>query len=321
MKTTPRLVFSKSTLFLILTIVHIALLSFLILPYYIKGDQEYYRAFYSALDGMSLLNGLKYYRFSLSSEEPIYFLLSWFLSNNQVDKDLFISISNIILAVGSYKVLINLGSRPFIAYLITSYNFYFLVFYFAAERLKFALIFFSLFVLVKKWRFLYALLSVLSHSQILILYVTFFATHFKSFFYDTFIRLKLPYRYLWLFIIVISISSIMLSLLSGHISNKIESYISYDRSLTEIMKALAFFGMSIYYSKNKIDPIYSFVPLIILVLLLGGERINFIGYLLFLYYSIHYRGGLNIGVVITNAYFIFTGINFLYKVVDQGTGF
>lgn len=312
---------SKSGVFLFITVVHITLISFLVLPFYEGGDQYYYRKLYAGLEGLSLDDGFYFYRFAISSEEPVYFFLSWLFSNLSIDKDVFITIANVVLGVVGYKSLLKLGSKPYIAYIIVSFNFYFLVFYFSAERLKFALIFLLILFISKRYKFLYALISMLSHSQIIIVYVSILAPKLKPFLYDVLIRFKAKYIYFWAMILLVTILSIVFSVLGNHIFSKIEAYYTTESTVFDLLRMLVFFALSFFYSRSKIDTIYAFLPLLLLVFFLGGERVNFIGYFVFLYFSIYYRGGLNFGVVFTNFYFIYMGYAFLNKIVKYGNGF
>lgn len=310
-----------NSIFLFLTVIHIILISLVILPDYVNGDQFDYRKLYSGLEGLSLSDGFIFYNNAVSSEEPIYFLFSWVLSNLGIEKDAFIIIANAILGIVGYKTLLRLGSKPYVAYIIMSFNFYFLVFYFSAERLKFALIFLLLSYLVKKARWSYSLLSVFSHSQVFIFYISILAPKLKSLLYDVFVRFKLKYRYIWIIIALIAGAFIILAVLGNHLSTKIEAYYTTDSSIIDLLRMLAFFALSFFYSKKKIDTLYAFFPLFLLVFFLGGERVNFIGYFVFLYFSIHYRGGLNLGVILTNIYFIISGFSFLQNILHYGDGF
>lgn len=310
-----------NSVFLSLTVIHIILISLVILPDYVNGDQFDYRRLYSGLEGLSLSDGFIFYNSAVGSEEPIYFLFSWVLSNLGIEKDTFIIIANAILGIVGYKTLLRLGSKPYIAYIIISFNFYFLVFYFSAERLKFALIFLFLSYLVKKVKWLYVFLSILSHSQVLIFYTSILAPKLKFLLYNVFIKFKLKYRYIWIAIALIAGTSIVLAVLGNHLSTKLEAYYTTDSSIIDLLRMLAFFALSFLYSKKKIDTLYAFFPLLLLVFFLGGERVNFIGYFVFLYFSIHYRGGLNLGVILTNIYFIIVGFSFLQNILNYGDGF
>lgn len=312
---------SKSSIFLFITVIHVTLISLYFLPYYVNGDQYHYRALYFGLNGLSLSDGFLFYKNAVSSEEPIYFFISWLLSNWGIDKDIFITISNIVLAIFSYKTFLKLGAKPYISYLVVCFNFYFLVFYFSAERLKFALIFLFIFYVLKRLKLLYVALSILSHSQVLIVYISMLAPKIKLFLFDVFIRFRAKYIYLWAIpLFVVGVVAI-LAVLGNHISSKVDAYYSESNTAVELIKMLAFFALSFLYSKNKADTIYAFVPLLVFVFLLGGERVNVIGYFVFLYFSLHYRGGLNFGVIVANLYFIFMGYEFLTNILSYGNGF
>lgn len=312
---------STENIFFIMTILFVGISSIIVLPYYINGDQSHYRNLYSGLEGLPLFDGFVFYKLTIGSEEPVYFLFSWMLSNLGIEKDVFITIANILLAVVGYKTLLKLGSKPYVSYIIVSFNFYFLVFYLSAERLKFALIFSFLFYIADRLKPLYALLSILSHSQIIIIYFSVMAPNLKQFLYDIFVRFKFKNKYLLIMIIAIVASPIVFVILGNHISSKISYYYTSENTIIDFLRIFAFFTLSFFYAKKKIDTIFAFLPLFVLVFFLGGERINFIGYFMFLYFSVHYRGGFNFGIIITNIYFTVTSYFFIKDVIEFGTGF
>jgi hypothetical protein len=111
-------------------------LSLLISPYYMLGDQEHYRRIFEILPTLSFVDGFIYYSKSVSSIEPGHYTISWIFSRF-LEKDLFISILNAILAFYSMQLLIRWRASIYVAASIVLTNFYFYVLFFAAERLKF----------------------------------------------------------------------------------------------------------------------------------------------------------------------------------------
>ena len=121
-------------------------------------------------------------------------------------------------------------------------------------------------------------------------------------------------------ILFLVLSIVGFFLLGSHLLSKFNSYYS-EGTLFDLLRISVFFILTIYYSRRKTDVLYIFAPLFIAVFILGGERVNFISYFIFLYYSLYYRKGLNTGVILTTTYFCFTGYHFLKNVIETGSGF
>lgn len=54
------------------------LMSLCVFPYYTSGDQYYYIKFYEGISNYNLIGGYVFYRNSIGSGEPIYYLLIFF---------------------------------------------------------------------------------------------------------------------------------------------------------------------------------------------------------------------------------------------------
>lgn len=312
---------TKHSLYQFLTVIVVAYLGFLLGPLYVNNDQFIYRDLYASVKNLSFSNGFEYYKLHVGSQEPVYYTLVWISSNLNINKDIFTGVANLILAYSSYKILTKLGALPVIAFLIVSANFYFFVFYFAAERLKFAALFFALGVLSKRYRYLLFLLAILSHSQIIVLLVCLLAPQLKNIAYNILFKFRLKKTYIWSLLSVFFISITTFIALSSHIINKISAYHEKFNGFFDFFKLLILLLLSLNYSHNKSNVFYSFLPLLLLIPLVGQDRINLIAYFLFLFFSIRSRGGLNIGIVITLIYFCFTAFIFAMNIVHYGEGF
>jgi len=101
---------------------------------------------------------------------------------------------------------------------------------------------------------------------------------------------------------------------------KILAY-SDNRGWSDFLRILIFLMMALYYSKSKLNTFIYFIPLFIAVYFVGGDRVNMIGYMFFLYSALQYRGGFNIGILITTLYFFYINIDFVRKIILYGNGF
>ena len=89
----------------------------------------------------------------------------------------------------------------------------------------------------------------------------------------------------------------------------------------EIVKIVAFFILSLVYARRRSDVVLLFAPLFVAVLLVGGGRVNMLGYMVFLGYGLKINGGVNWGVFLTSLYFAYGAIGFVSDVLEHGSGF
>ena len=284
-----------------------------------EGDQVHYREIYNQLGNLPFSEALVYYFFSIDSREVVHFFLSWIFSTSGVEKDFFIAISNAVLAYLSVAVFLKLNTSKIIIILIIFSSFYFNVLYFSAERLKYGFIFLMLSMLYanrKKTFYVLAAISVFSHVQMAINYSSFLFLIMMKY-----IKRVLLSGMLSKSIFVLIFILIVLSFLVGpHIINKFQSYY-IEFQLFDFLKIFVVMSLTIFYSKNKWDAFFTFIPLIIITTLIGSDRVLMIGYFLFLYYGLQVNRGLNIGVILTTAYFSLKSIGYLYNLILFGNGF
>ena len=306
------------TLFSIFIVILVFFMSLWLLEYYLLGDQVHYIATYEALSDMSLVEGYQYYNNALSSKEFIHFILSWLLSG-YVSKNLFIGISNALLAYFAAKLLIKWKVSLIVIFFIVILNFYFIVLYTGAERLKFGILFvlISFYYFDNKKKFiLFSILAILAHTQTVIIYGSMIVYFFIKQILSTieFKKMKKSIFYLiFLFVII-------LALVYEQLITKFFAYFSIN-SFSELFQWLVLFCFSLIYSRNKSQTIIIFLVFGLVTLLVGGSRVNMMTYFVFLFYGLQYRQGLNIGVLTTTAYLFFKSIPFVYSIYIYGDGF
>lgn len=293
-------------------------LSMALSPFYIDGDQLHYRRVYDQISSLTLLDAYAYYRSNLDSRELIHFLLVYLISP-YLDKDLVMSLSNAALAYAALRLCRTLGASPIIAALIPLTNYYFFAMYFSAERLKFAMLFMMLGLsYAGKYRplYFYSFLAVLAHAQTTLVYTAILLkTLFRNVVY-LFNTSKAPLYLLLLPLIVAPALALNLE----QILSKLSSY-SAERSIMEIARNAAFLLLTLCISRRKTDVIVLFIPILIATMLVGGDRVNMIGYLFFLYFALQYKKGLNVLNVGMTLYFAVKTIFFVDDFMIYGTGF
>ena len=299
-----------------LLVISVFTLSLLVSPYYIAGDQFHYRGVYEGLKNLNLTNGFILYISSLDSKEVMHFFFSWLASNLSLDKDLFTATSNAFLAYVVVVLLRKWQVSFFIIGLLLLTNFYFYVLYFSAERLKFGFIFLMLSILHTRRFYVFAFLSIISHVQVLVIYGSILFEVLSS----QFVRLVTAVKVKLTLIISVIFFLVLWFFLGEHLLSKFHYYYG-EHGFSDLWRMFCFFILSLWYSKNKKQVVFIFIPMFMAVYLIGGERLNMMGYFIFLYYALPVKRGFNLGVLVTFAYFMFTSIGFIGNVLEYGDAF
>lgn len=300
--------------------------SLLIGPLHSEGDQLAYVAAYRAVDGLAILDAFEEYRRYLDSAEIVHFLVIWIGSNLGVDKNLLMSSANALLAYVILKLFRKWRGAFWISAVFVLSNFYILVLYFTAERLKFSFIFVVLsFIYAESIRasVSFATLSILTHVQNLIIYTSVvFSTAIPG------LKSLRRFRGGGLAGVIGLISIGLLFYLFGdmlveHILTKANVYASGNvkEFHEDVLVMLVLFIASLYLASNKFLVVLVFVPIFVFLFILGSDRINMIGYLCFLYFGIKINRGFNIAVIGTSSYLFAKGLHYLFFLFTTGNGF
>ncbi len=309
---------NKFFLFNFSVVLLVYFLSLVLLNYYTNGDQEHYIRAYEGLADRNLLEGFLFYNGALSSGEFVHFILSWILSGH-VEKNIFIATSNAILAYFTSKLLIKWNVNLLVIFSIVVLNFYFIVLYTGAERLKFGVLFMiiSFYYFEHTKRFiLFSIIAVLAHTQILIVYLSMI-----FYFYSNQLFIVMNYqkiKKIALYILVLSI--LIFVVIYDQLIKKFLGYLDI-KPITELFQWFVLLIMSLYYSKDRSQTFMVFLALAVVILLVGGMRVNMLAYLAFLYYGLQYNRGVNIGVISMSMYFFVKSIPFVYAIFEHGNGF
>ena len=296
----------------------IFILSLIVGSKYVGGDQKYYRIVYNQLRNYNLFKGYLYYSLSLDSFEVVHFLIDWIFCRI-LPKDLVMSVFNALLGVILYRLLRKWGADRFNAFFIALTNYYMLVLYFAAERLKFGFLLFGIGLLSndKKIKELFCSLSIFGHIQMAILFLAMkVETYFKALI-KIFSRLRISKSILIGIIIIIGIVIIM----STQIITKLAYYAFQNIKITDIAKTMVFFFGSFVFSRNKQKVVYMYLPIIVATFIVGSFRTNIFAYFLMLYFCISNKKGYNLVIYSTNIYYSIMSISFLSQIFKYGSAF
>lgn len=314
---------SKYKLYILSFLFSLFIFSNFLLLNYTSGDQTHYIKFYNTIKSVSYTDIILLQKNILDSVEFVFGSIIFIGSNIlNIDKNIFISFFNCLLAflfiLYFYKKNVNL----FFLFIIASFNFYFLVLYSGAERLKFGAILFLLSLLnihKKKYFVLFMCLSLFSHMQFLFLYVGIFLIYFLNSF-SGFIVKK---RNLILFILSFVVLILVLIIMKSHILNKFVHYFYlYSFNFISVIKNIPFLLISVFYCKNKIKEILCLFSVVIIAsFLIGSDRLVLFSYFIMLNYILPYKRGFNAANIITISYFSYKGFNFIYNILKYGDGF
>tara|TARA_A100001035_G_C27703023_1_gene463447 strand:+ start:69 stop:1019 length:951 start_codon:yes stop_codon:yes gene_type:complete len=289
---------------------------------YIGGDQAAYWIFYDYVSDEPL-NKVSYFGYYwLGAIEPIHLYVMWIGSRLNIDKNLYVTIYNLLFVFGLFLFLQKNKVKVLPQILIYG-NFYVSVLLFAAERLKFAyiLIFYSQLVPIGLSNFL-LLISPLAHLQstlILILaYIGTLTEDLKKFF----TRLTLRRRFLGEGAFFFGLLSILIFFTINTLIFKIGGYISMGLfSLNDFINFFGLYIVTFNLIKEKFKFSLMYLPLIVPLILLGGFRINMISFTISSFFIIKENKSSNLLYLSILSYFFYKNFIFLDQVINTGTGF
>lgn len=290
---------------------------------YVEGDQFGYHNAYRLLEGLGLRDGFVMYEHNVSGAEYVHFVFSLLGSNLGIDKNALMSLLNGVLAVCSLKLFRKWGVDFRVSCAIVLTNFYMVVLYFAAERLKFGFLFLVLSLLYfnKPWTaYSFALLSIASHFSMLMIY----AGAWIAEFYNK-LSMKVQLRsksFLQLFLVLLPPLALVLYEVKT-VLWKLGTYTTLNDNLTvmSFIPLSVLIALTSIYAKSICKSLLMFTPLLIGIVLVGSSRLNMMAYFIFLGFGLRVNAGVNAGVLLTSAYFFYKSIGFLANVLDHGHGF
>lgn len=292
-------------------------------PYYHSGDQISYTNYYNSVVGQNLLKAYFLQIQALSSYEPLYAFFVWVFSPF-IEKDIFDSLLNFFLCYSATHMFLRLGASKLLIIFFVLANFYFLVLYFAADRLKlsFIFLFFGLNALCNKKEkrsALWLLFAVFSHLQVLLFLFSFTSVLLAKSSVKIAARYVINIKELFLIVFFAVFVLLMSIFFHDHISNKLGFYLS--NNITEIFKPAVFMVLSLFSTANNYYVIASFIPLLIAAFVVSGDRVVMMAYFLFVFYSIGERGISHKLIWLTSLYFTYKSYFFIQNIVLFGNGF
>ena len=295
--------------------------SIILSKYCIAGDQKVYNEVYYFVRSMGWVDGYEYYCGKLSSIEVVHYAYIYLVAG-VFDKDVAMALVNASISYLAALLLLKNGCDKWICLSVVLTNFYFFVLYFAAERLKFGVLFYLLSFTVGRFKILkliFEVVSVLGHVQMLAIILPiriYVYLDSRSFSKKTIITI---------FITLLLLISLFLTLqdqINPYLEKKVSHYSEVSDALIGCFKILIFMVMSTFDSKTKLTPkILAFAVLIGFILAVGGDRLVIFGFGMCLFWLIRVNRGLNYPLVILNIYYFNKTIEFIGNILKTGQGF
>ena len=289
------------------------------LPFATGGDQEFYREFYANVFGLNFGEAYVYFFKTLGTQEPGYFILIYALSG-VIEKSFFMSFLNAWLGYCiAYWLSLNKVSAIVLVPLV--FNFYLMVLFFSAERLKLALLFFMLMAISSGWKKnVLMLASLASHVQLAVLFMSQAFRSIEKPFLRLFLYMNVqkPAAKHFVLLLLMALGTIFLW---DHVMSKLYYYEGKE-NIISLWKPLVFLIFTMFYARNDFFNVFvQHLVIIVASLVVGEERLVIFSYLIFMSYAIKVNRGVNIGVLLTSAYFFIKGLDFMYNIYVYGDGF
>jgi len=298
--------------FFLFTIIFV--FSYNILGLYELGDQVHYRKFYLAIADVNFVEAFILAALYIDSIEPVYVFIMWIGSLLDIPKDIYVSFFNAFLAISLIKLCELYKVKWYIILLLLS-NFYLLVLFTGAERLKFAylIIIFSL-VSDKKYINNLFYLSPLAHLQSTI----FLAPKVFFFLYqNNFKKISSLFRNLFLIVLFI----LVFYFLKDGLLRKFMSYYNASIDISQTFQLSILLIIYLTITKKFKNTLLIFIPLFFLAVIIGNDRVNMIGFT-FITFLLMKSNKLNHPLFIALLiYFAFKSYPFISNIINYGDGF
>ena len=299
----------------------VSIITFELLDKYIAGDQEHYKNFFGLAHNVDLITTLNLAPDYIGTREPLYPILIWFASR-VTEKKIFISLSNGVLAYLTIKLMLQYGYKRLICYPFVTLNFYMIVLYTGAERLKFSIILFLIGLLFyqrgKINRFwMWTTASIFTHVQTIILLsgeVIGSAI--------VMLKRKVDKKRLLLIANFCVILFIFLTAMWPHMHNKIIAHSRGGIDLIGLSKIIFIYIAALLSSGSPIKTTCFYVSLLFASILVGEERLVIFAY--FGYILIYGNGSKKLSFPffwMLFMYFTWKTFYFIENIYMNGDGF
>lgn len=308
--------------FYVLTFFAIYFLSEYLLSCYVYGDQLHYTNFYFALRGASAVEVPVIQYSNTGSAEPFYGYLIWLASNAGIEKTPLMAGFNGLFAVLVAATVRKLGGSIALVAMIYS-NYYFIVLLTAAERLKFSYIAFCLAILsggfIGKLLFFSTPLIHLQ-SALTIASVSFAKFADVLAFQGKGLNWARIKGLIGLIALTL-LGSIAYLRFQERIHGKFQSYSELGEGVAGTFQIVVLAAASVFVSRKKFEAVLFFLPLVLAAAVLGGSRVNMIGFVILMYIGLINGRSLHPILLVLYIYFAYKSVGFIENILMFGVGF
>lgn len=291
------------------------IITMLLLPFYYGGDQHHYNKFWENLNNISILDVPGSSLFYIGSLEPGYAFLSYFASF-VTTKTIFSALVNYLI---TYIVFRWLASKRIALFLAPFYfsNFYVLVIFLAAERLRLALLFILIALCYRRLRFLVSVALITHVTSIMLLVPIYILNKFN---YRIHVIRKKTLSIL--LFIVIPFLTLVWIFLGEYILIKLSFYREGKTiDMLGFLKVSVFCILAMFHSALPTKTFVAFLPLMICATILGPERVVIFAFFILIFVLIQSNHWFSPFLILVCLYFSFKGFVFIQNVIEYGNGF
>ncbi len=295
--------------------------AYLLIYPYVEGDQYYYRLFYSALADAKFNEVMPIALEKVASVEPVSIYMLWIGAKTGLDKDIYISLLNVILLLGLFLFCRKNNVGPIPLFLLLT-NYYIIVLMTGAERLKIAYIILFLATLysTNKGRALTGI-SGFAHLQNFLMFPSLLLANYSTAIRRIFKAGKFKIELFLVSVIMTVFAVFLFSIFNDAIIKKVFASIENSDSSIQILNLLILSFVALFATRNRWRMALILLPMYPAVSILGGQRVNMIAVTLVLYFLIKERALNHPFVLALLLYFSFKSITFIQNIILYGSGF
>ena len=252
-----------------------------------------------------------YYSKHLTSKEKTHFYIISIFSKF-IDYKLFLSLLNFAFVFLIILNLEKLKTNIYVTIFLIFTNYYLIVLYFSAERLKVGFIFVLLafyFIDRKFAKFPLIFLALISHFQLILFYISIYLINLLNFFFQIIFEYRIKFFYAVLAIFLLPIPFLSFQ----HISYKLAQInIDYLLILSGFVKLSIFLFLTIFHSKKITKILLLFLPLFIGNYFLGSSRLIIFAFIFYLYFALQDKNGINFSIIVISLYYFFKSLSLIF---------
>uniref|UniRef100_A6VTF8 EpsG family protein n=1 Tax=Marinomonas sp. (strain MWYL1) TaxID=400668 RepID=A6VTF8_MARMS len=304
----------------VLTFISAYISSYFLLSYYTGGDQYYYRQFYDALVDSDIRELFFLLSSRLGASEPVSGILLWLGANMGLSKDVYISFLNAFLLTGILMLCVRYKVNFVFIFLLFT-NYYIVVLFTSAERLKIAFLFmvYALYFSEVK-RKVFMILSLFSHFQMIVVIASIVFDKFLGISVRILFRNLVSKKDMFFLFLVFGLLGVVGNF-SGSVFNKVLGYSQFSNGVYELFQVMALCFVAFLVLRDRGIYFIYMIPISIACMVVGSSRLNILAFFILLFFSIVQKRTHHPVLILLMVYFSFKSIFFIEKVFLYGNGF